>query len=128
MRIFCSQTTDIKSTLSQLTAKFFITFFQVFQGNINYYAPIRRKIEKPFLALSVRFVVKTWHTNICLRAEIYGCYPGNFTSHLRLFSIRWNFLRETEVFFVYELSDTTYCEKTNSVPRGKRRVVENIHF
>ncbi|XP_028392900.1 uncharacterized protein LOC114517402 [Dendronephthya gigantea] len=50
---------------------------KVFHGNINAFVTIRNEIEEPFLALSLRFVVKTWHNDICLKTEIYGCYPDN---------------------------------------------------
>lgn len=74
LNVYCVSTHSIPQNI------FFHVFVvcQVFRGNTNAFVVIRNKIEEPLLALSLRFVVKTWHNDICLRAEIYGCYPGLF--------------------------------------------------
>ena len=57
---------------------------KMLDGNTDMSTVKRNNLTKPIVARYVRIHATAWQTDVCLRAEFYGCEGKTILRHLRL--------------------------------------------
>ena len=57
----------------------FLNLLQVFDGNQDSNTIVKREIMAPAVARTLLLLPSSWHNNIALRIEVYGCNPGRLS-------------------------------------------------
>ena len=65
----------------------FLNLLQVFDGNQDSNTIVKREIMAPAVARTLLLLPSSWHNNIALRIEVYGCNPGRLSPWIHFFYI-----------------------------------------